>query len=100
MDNALKFTPKGGKVSLNLEADNEKVKVSITDTGVGIKESEQVQLFERYRQSKRTNNKEGVGLGLAIVKKIMELHNTTIQIVSRPNEGSSFQFWLPSYTMN
>ncbi|MBL4707020.1 MAG: HAMP domain-containing histidine kinase [Flavobacteriales bacterium] len=97
MDNALKFTPKGGMVTLNLESSNNDVKITVSDTGPGIKESEQVQLFERYRQSKRTNNKEGVGLGLAIVKKIMELHNTTIQIVSKPNEGSSFQFWLPSY---
>lgn len=97
MDNALKFTPEGGKVSLNLEAGREEVKVSITDTGVGIKESEQVKLFERYRQSKQTVNKDGVGLGLAIVKKIMELHNTTIKIVSKPNEGSSFQFWLPTF---
>ncbi len=97
MDNALKFTPKGGKVTLNLEGTKENVKIAISDTGIGIKKNEQVQLFERYRQSKRTNNKEGVGLGLAIVKRIMELHNTTIQIISKPNEGSSFQFWLPSY---
>lgn len=97
MDNALKFTPKGGTVTLNLEGTKKDVKIAISDTGIGIKEKEQVQLFERYRQSKRANNKEGVGLGLAIVKKIMELHNTTIQIISKPNEGSSFQFWLPRY---
>ena len=97
MDNALKFTPEGGTVTLNLEGTNQDVKIAISDTGIGIKEDEQVQLFERYRQSKRANGKEGVGLGLAIVKKIMELHNTTIQIISKPNEGSSFQFWLPSH---
>lgn len=98
MDNALKFTPSKGKVTLHIEASDKSVKIAVSDTGPGIKESEQVQLFERYRQSKRTNQREGVGLGLAIVKKIMELHNTRIQIVSKPNEGSSFQFWLPSYS--
>ncbi|MEM7299158.1 MAG: ATP-binding protein, partial [Bacteroidota bacterium] len=41
---------------------------------------------------------EGAGLGLAIVKKIMELHNTTIEVISKPNEGSTFEFYLPSYS--
>lgn len=99
MDNALKFTPKDGKVTLHIASSDKDVMITVSDTGPGIKESEQVQLFERYRQSKRTNQSEGVGLGLAIVKKIMELHNTKIQIISKPNEGSSFQFWLPSYAV-
>ena len=97
MDNALKFTPQNGLVTLCVASSDKEVKVVVSDTGPGIKESEQSQLFERYRQSKRTSQKGGVGLGLAIVKKIMELHNTKIQIVSKPNQGSSFQFWLPSY---
>jgi len=97
MDNALKFTPKGGEVTIHLSSYEKEVKITVSDTGPGIKESEQSQLFERYRQSKRTSQSEGIGLGLAIVKKIMELHNTSIQIISKPNEGSSFQFGLPSY---
>ena len=97
MDNALKFTPEDGTVTLIIEELNENVQVTVSDTGPGIKESEQSELFERYRQSKRTSQREGVGLGLAIVKKIMELHDTSIQIISKPNQGSSFQFWLPSY---
>ena len=98
MDNALKFTPSKGKVSLNIAATKDNVKIVVSDSGPGIKESDQVELFERYRQSKKSHQHEGLGLGLAIVKKIMELHNTTIQVISKPNEGSSFQFFLPSYT--
>lgn len=97
MDNALKFTPENGKVTLHVSASDDSVAVKVTDTGIGIKESEQSQIFDRYRQAKKGNEKQGIGLGLAIVKKIVELHNTKIQIVSKPNEGSSFQFWLPSY---
>jgi signal transduction histidine kinase len=98
IDNALKFTPEKGKVLVEITALDKEVLVTVSDTGPGIKKSEQSQLFERYRQSKRTHQKEGVGLGLAIVKKIMDLHNTSIQVISKPNEGSSFQFWLPFYT--
>ena len=98
MDNALKYTPKGGKVSLRITAHEKNVEIVISDTGPGISESEQPYIFERYRQAKRANKAEGVGLGLAIVKKIMELHDTTIKVISKPNEGSSFQFYLPCYT--
>lgn len=97
MDNALKFTPENGKVTLHVSESETNVIIKVSDTGIGIKESEQSQIFDRYRQAKKSNKKEGVGLGLAIVKKIVELHNTSIQIESKPNEGSSFQFWLPSY---
>jgi len=98
MDNALKFTPEGGKVSLIINSTSDNVQIAISDTGPGIKESDQIEIFERYRQSDKTKQSEGAGLGLAIVKKILELHNTKIQIVSKPNQGSSFQFKLPLYT--
>ena len=95
MDNALKFTPEGGQIILKVIPHEKNVEVVISDTGPGIKESEQQFIFDRYRQTKRNHQREGVGLGLAIVKKIMELHNTTIHVISNPNEGSSFQFYLP-----
>ncbi|MEL6945105.1 MAG: ATP-binding protein, partial [Bacteroidota bacterium] len=52
-------------------------------------------IFERYRRSEVETNK-GAGLGLAIVKKILEIHNSTIQVISKPNEGSTFWFQLPA----
>ncbi|MFK7951707.1 MAG: ATP-binding protein [Ekhidna sp.] len=97
LDNALKHTPEGGEVKLKLLPSDRSVKIAISDTGVGIKESDQSAIFDRYRQTKREPARDGVGLGLAIVKKIMELHNTTIEVISRPNEGSTFEFYLPSY---
>lgn len=97
MDNALKFTPENGTVSLKIKSNDKMVSIVVSDTGRGIKREDQEKLFERYRQAKKGDKLEGAGLGLAIVKKIMELHDTSIELVSKPNEGSSFQFALPTY---
>ncbi len=99
LDNALKFTPEKGHIALAISSSGKEVKIGISDDGPGIKESEQSFIFDRYRQSKHTTKYDGAGLGLAIVKKIMELHNTNIQLISKPNEGSTFQFYLPKYSV-
>jgi signal transduction histidine kinase len=96
MDNALKYTPEKGKITLKITPSDKFVQVIVSDTGLGIKESDQSIIFERYRQTD-AKERESAGLGLAIVKKIMELHNTTIKVVSQPDRGSSFEFLLPSY---
>lgn len=97
MDNALKFTPKGGKVTIALNNMGQNVEVKIADTGPGIPEEEQSFIFERYRQAASGAEKKGTGLGLAIVKKMLELHDATIQVQSRLNEGTVFRFQLPSH---
>ncbi|WP_109832536.1 sensor histidine kinase [Reichenbachiella versicolor] len=98
MDNAMKFTPENGVIKVVVDSTKDSVVVNIKDSGPGIPEEEQAQIFERYRQAKGEKaTKSGVGLGLAIVKKIMELHDSTIRVMSKPNEGSTFYFSLPSY---
>ncbi len=99
MDNALKFTPKGGKISIQLKPLKETVEVLITDNGPGIPLQEQPFIFERLHQAKDADKKEsGAGLGLAIAKKIMDIHDSTIRVISKPNEGASFIFNLPAHT--
>lgn len=99
MDNALNFTPKGGEVTIDLGLIGNKVEIRIKDTGPGIPEEEQSFIFERYRQASRTGKKtKGAGLGLAIVKKILELHDTSIEVKSKLNEGTAFMFQLPTYS--
>lgn len=98
LDNALKFVPQEGRIMLKISSDDDNVKIGVSDNGPGIKGSEQEFIFDRYRRSKNNSKSEGAGLGLAIVKKIMELHNTTIEVISKPNEGSTFEFYLPSYS--
>jgi len=97
LDNALKFTPEGGSISLKVAPSNKSVSVTVSDSGPGIEQADQAYIFERYEQTKHNHKRQGIGLGLAIVKKIMELHNTTITLKSKPNEGSAFQFLLPTY---
>ncbi|WP_350290415.1 HAMP domain-containing sensor histidine kinase [uncultured Croceitalea sp.] len=99
MDNALKFTPENGEVIVQIAPKNEDIEITIKDSGPGIKQENQALIFERYRQTKTGEHKEGAGLGLAIVKKIMELHNASIRVLSKPNEGTSFSFSLPIYQM-
>ena len=99
MDNALNYTPKGGEVAIELGLIGKSVEIKIKDTGQGIPEEEQSHIFDRYRQTARTGNKsKGAGLGLAIVKKILELHDTSIEVKSKLNEGTAFMFQLPVYS--
>ena len=98
MDNALKFTPKGGNIQLDLKTLDKHVEIKIADNGPGIPEKEQSFIFERYSKANRKGNQpSGAGLGLAIVKKILELHDATIRVQSKLNEGTAFMFQLPAY---
>ncbi|CAZ98268.1 sensor histidine kinase [Zobellia galactanivorans] len=97
IENALKYTQANGKVTLSLQKKGKNVEINITDTGTGIPVNEQPFIFDRYKQVDKSAKKHGVGLGLAIVKKIMDLHDTTITVLSKPKEGSSFIFNLPAY---
>ncbi|WP_273275958.1 sensor histidine kinase [Maribacter polysiphoniae] len=97
LENALKYTPPKGEVVLSIKQNNDQVEINIRDTGTGIPLSEQPFIFDRYKQVDSSIKKQGHGLGLAIVKKIMDLHDTTITVLSKPKEGSSFIFKLPAY---
>ena len=97
IENAIKYTEPKGKVTLSLQKKGKNVEINITDTGTGIPVNEQPFIFDRYKQVDESAKKQGSGLGLAIVKKIMELHDTTITVLSKPKEGSSFIFNLPAY---
>ena len=100
IENAIKYTEPKGKVTLSLLRKDNNVEINITDTGTGIPVSEQPFIFDRYKQvNKSAKKQQGYGLGLAIVKKIMDLHDTTITVLSKPKEGSSFIFKLPAYQL-
>ena len=98
LDNALKFTPEGGDIAIQLENRLSGVEVYIADTGIGIAKADQAYIFERYKQlSKTCFSKKGMGLGLAIVKKILDLHQVNINVKSAPGEGTTFWFELPVF---
>ncbi|SFP84045.1 sensor histidine kinase [Parafilimonas terrae] len=97
LDNAFKFTPDGGNITIQLSETNSGIKVQVADTGIGIAPEDQAYIFERYKQlGKEASSKKGIGIGLAIVKKILELHQTTIEVMSEPGKGTAFRFVLPT----
>jgi signal transduction histidine kinase len=100
LDNSLKFTHEGGKITISLEKEENNVLVKIEDTGSGIKPDEALYIFDRYHRSKRIEDAEkgGLGLGLAIVKKILEVHNLDIKIKSEEGKGTAFSFKIPVYS--
>jgi signal transduction histidine kinase len=99
IDNSFKFTPDGGRITIKLCQTNGGVQVEVADTGIGIAPEDQPYVFERYKQLHEDEQpKKGMGIGLAIVKKILELHQSSIQLASEPGKGSSFWFVLPAFS--
>ncbi|MBI5587772.1 MAG: PAS domain-containing sensor histidine kinase [Deltaproteobacteria bacterium] len=98
LDNAIKYTPSGGKVSVSAFISDGWVKVDIRDTGIGIPSDDIPRIFERfYRVDKaRSRDLGGTGLGLAIVKHIIQVHNGRLQVESTPGKGSTFSFSIKS----
>lgn len=97
IDNALKFTPEGGTITIKTNELDDAVEIQVSDTGVGIPEEQIPFVFDRYHiGDKRIGlDKSNTGLGLAIVKKILEIHDATIRLTSKLNQGTSFSFELP-----
>jgi signal transduction histidine kinase len=96
-DNAVKYTPAGGKVSLYLTKAEGLAHLQVSDTGIGIPREDLPYIFDRfYRVDKaRTRAHGGSGLGLSIVRWIVEVHGGTINVESKVGEGTTFHVYLP-----
>lgn len=97
LENALKYTPDGGQVSVKTQARDDGVELLVEDTGIGIPQEEQPKLFtEFFRASNAREYEEvGSGLGLSIVKSIVDSHYGTIEVESTTGEGTTFRVWIP-----
>lgn len=96
LTNAIKFTPAGGRVTLDMKHLQRNVEISVSDTGQGISAALLPHLFERYQQGKGSVAKGGLGLGLAIAKHVVEAHGGTIEAMSDgESSGSTFVAKLP-----
>lgn len=97
LNNAVKFSPKGGEVTVSIEAAKDELKISVADEGIGIPEEDLPHIFDRfYRASNAARAAiRGTGLGLGIVKYIVESHAGRILVQSKPGKGSTFRFTLP-----
>jgi Histidine kinase-, DNA gyrase B-, and HSP90-like ATPase len=105
IDNAIKFTPNGGSVTVKanaLETDSEFAYVSVTDTGCGVTAEALPLIFERLYQDPDSidGSRSGLGLGLFIAKELVTLHGGRIWVASQPGQGSTFTFTLPIYSLS
>jgi signal transduction histidine kinase len=96
--NALKYTPRGGDVTISLERKPDRVAVAVADTGCGIDEQDLDRVFDRFycSENEARDDPDSAGLGLAIVRKILDLHGRRITVSSRLNQGTCFEFDLPT----
>ncbi|MEQ8764907.1 MAG: ATP-binding protein [Planctomycetota bacterium] len=98
IDNAIKFSPVGGKVRLSAREAPGAIEISIADSGDGIPEEDRVSIFDRFRQlgNHYTDKPTGIGLGLPLCRMIIEKHGGTIEVESEEGNGSTFTFTLPT----
>ncbi|MGJ7536809.1 MULTISPECIES: HAMP domain-containing sensor histidine kinase [unclassified Variovorax] len=96
LDNAIRHTPEGGEIVVQLRAENAGVTVQVSDTGPGIPGELQPALFMRpvFMSGSRTDSASSGGLGLVIVKRILQLHGSDIRLVQQPDKGAVFRFQL------
>jgi two-component system phosphate regulon sensor histidine kinase PhoR len=98
IDNSSKYTPEEGSITIKTKEGNKCVQVTVEDTGLGIPKEDLPRIFERFYRVDKTRSRDmgGSGLGLSIVKHILELHNSQIKADSKINEGTRFEFNLPT----
>jgi two-component system OmpR family sensor kinase len=98
VDNAIKYTPAGGSITLSLRGEDNQALISVTDTGIGLSEAEQAQIFTRFYRAApaRSQSGGGAGLGLCIAQSIAQAHGGKIQVLSHPGQGSTFTVMLPT----
>jgi signal transduction histidine kinase len=96
LDNALRYTPSGGSVTVVAERCAGRVVISVQDTGIGMTLEQQQRAFERFYRADEAHSTRGFGLGLSIVQRIIELHGGSVSVDSTPGVGSIFSLSLPA----
>ncbi len=97
LDNAIKYTPEGGSVTVHVGAEEDKAVLTVTDTGIGISQEGQEHIFERFYRTDKARSRQlgGTGLGLSIVKSIGTAHGGRVSVKSAEGNGSAFRFEIP-----
>jgi signal transduction histidine kinase len=95
IDNALKYTPAGGRIEVDVRRDADRARLEVRDTGAGIPADELPRIWERLFRGDRSRTERGLGLGLSLVKAIVEAHGGTVSVSSAVGQGSTFTVSLP-----
>lgn len=96
LDNAVKYTPRHGKIEISVQYQEMFTKISIKDNGKGIPMIRQAEIFKRFYREPEVHEVEGIGVGLYLTRKILELQNGYIQVRSKENQGANFLLFLPN----
>lgn len=99
LDNAMKYTPEGGRVSIGAEVTDEKITLCVRDTGVGISMEDQIYIFDRFYKVDKAHSGLGSGLGLSIAREMLRLMGEEIWIESELGKGSAFYFTLRRFAL-
>lgn len=100
VDNAVKYTPEGGVVSIRAEAYTFFTRIDVEDNGIGISEEEQAGIFARFYRSEAVSEKQGLGLGLYLAREVMKAQHGYIKLASKVGEGSVFSLFLLNEEMS
>lgn len=95
IDNALKYTDRGGQVRVSLETADRQAMITVSDTGVGIARQDQNRVFERFVRVDKSRSRDGCGMGLSFARAVARAHGGDITLDSRPGQGSRFSSTLP-----
>ena len=98
VDNAIKYTPRGGRVELQASSDHRTVQIRVSDTGSGISEQHLPRIFDRLYRGDQSRATRGLGLGLSLVRAYVEAQGGAVTVTSSPGRGSSFTITLPNIT--
>ncbi len=95
LDNAVKYTPAGGRISIQAHREGAHALLTVADTGIGIAPEEMPRIWDRLYRGDKSRSERGLGLGLSLVKAIVEAHGGTVAVSSSPGTGSRFELRLP-----
>jgi heavy metal sensor kinase len=95
IDNAVKYTPSGGRMTISADADDAKVRIEVADTGIGIAKHDLPRIWERLYRGDQSRAERGLGLGLSLVRAIVRAHGGTAEVSAEPGRGSTFTVRLP-----
>jgi len=95
VDNALKYTPSGGRVTVSARRENSVVRLDVADTGIGVASHDLPHIWDRLYRGDQSRAERGLGLGLSLVRAIVVAHGGTVEVEAEPGRGSTFIVKLP-----
>jgi signal transduction histidine kinase len=98
LDNAIKYTPPNGSITITIQDESDRTVTHFRDTGIGIPADEQDKIWTRLYRGDKSRSERGLGLGLSLVKAIVEAHRGQVAVTSKPDAGSDFIVTLPKST--